>query len=209
MEKMLRTFAAWKLRNPVMRHKFLVNSSHRYSTENGLFMVLAWDYVFNPTHQKLECLRRHFLMRDKELTINLSSPQRARCLAILHSGEEPRDGLEATLALGRAGPSRGRAGVVTAAPVRARGTGVTARPMAAAGRGRAGGVRGGGAGDYNLATLALSIAVPEISTIQHGALGQPDYFLAGPKDAPLMHHLMSEMLPLIRAYWGEELDLLI
>lgn len=82
MEKMVRAFGHWRLNEPPTRHKLLVNSSHRYAHENALFMILAWDYVLNPTDRKITGLRDLFIRAKGDLFVNIPGPMRSKSSAL-------------------------------------------------------------------------------------------------------------------------------
>lgn len=207
MEDLLRSLEKWRVAEPGVRHKLAVNASHRFAAENAAFIILAWDYVFRPSDRKAEGLRDVFIKNEGKMFVNLSFAGRRNAMALLTAGTPPVNGLAARMALAAGPATRMRGPAVMSAPsMRGRAAGVSSRPMAGRVAGRAGGFRAGGAGNYNLVTKALNIAVPEIDVVIREAVGQPEDFHASEKVAERLHYLLTEQLPLLRGYWGADLD---
>lgn len=210
MERLLKAFATWRLAEPGARHKLLVNASHNFASENALFMICAWDYVFHANGTKAEGFRELFLERSGKLSVNLPDALRQGALGLLRTGTSYVPAPERMMAIARGPGTRLRGpATVAAPPARGRGLGTSHRPMGAAGREVAGGIRLGGAANYNLVTQALTVAVPEIDTLIRDAVGQPGDFHAGPKVDGPGHPLLAEAVALVRGFWGADVEALI
>lgn len=142
MQKSLALFSRYKVSEPNYRRALYLHSSAQHSEENVLYMICCWDYIFNPTDEKIEGLKKVFLETGAPSEVNISSSNRKLALGLL-----------------------GELGIADVIPSKGYGAGARGRLRSAAVFNRTavrtGGIYEGGAGNYNLATKAIETSLPE------------------------------------------------
>lgn len=179
MENTIKTFEAWKLSLPRERHKLSVYFSHRLQSENILFLICAWDYIYRPCDAKASGLRDLFIRASSVCELNVSSSSRTKALLQFSPATIERSFAKHESQQRHVFKSR-RSGFLS-----------------------------GGAGNYNLVVRGLEFLVPEVSRLlgnpegidfQSGEIG---------RFSRLHHYSMKNALPHVEKYWGGDFKDLI
>ena len=131
MQKSLKLFSEWKVEQPAQRRAMYVHSSQQFNHENILYLICCWDYVYKPTDDKLQGLVNLFIVNNAPAMINISGSNRKKALKLLGNPAAPKVSYEG---------SNKRAPITLL---------------------HKGGVKGGGAANYNLMTQAIEVTLPE------------------------------------------------
>ena len=131
MEKTIRLFTEWKVEQPTQRRAMYVHSSHQFNHENVLYLICCWDYVYKPTDAKVQGLIDVFITANAPGEINVSGSNRKKALKLLGNPAAPKVSYEGT---------NKRAPITLL---------------------HKGGVKTGGAANYNLMTQAIEVTLPE------------------------------------------------
>ena len=131
MEKVIDLFAKWKLEQPTQRRALYVHSCHLLQYESVLYMICSWDYVYRPSDTKSKGLTDLFIRTGSAGEVNVSSGHRKAALKLIDKPAAPTVMNEGT--------NWKRAVKLL----------------------RRGGVKSGGAGNYNLTTKAIEQTLPE------------------------------------------------
>ncbi|MEM9058501.1 MAG: hypothetical protein AAGD86_13555 [Pseudomonadota bacterium] len=139
-----------------------------------LYLICAYDYIFDPKDKKIEGLHDLFIARKAPIEINVSSTNRDRAVSYLTAP---------TTMLGAKRSQRSR----------------KKRRMAWFPLLRQGGAMQGGVANYNLTTKAIEATLPEcfkqVSQAVHTAAGAGSGSIAMPRH-------VTKQVSLIADYWG-------
>lgn len=131
MEKTIELFTKWKVEQPTQRRALYVHSCHLLQYESVLYMICAWDYVYRPTDTKAAGITDLFIRTGSAGEVNVSYSNRKAAVKLIDKPAAPT--------VMNLGTNWKRAAKLL----------------------RRGGVKPGGAGNYNLTTKAIEQTLPE------------------------------------------------
>ena len=181
MQKMLENFKEYGIGDLQKQRKAFIHAVKAFEGEGVLFLICARNYVFKPTDEKAEALIELFLKPAPKtghdancLSINISGFTRQKLFKILQTPK-------VVVSNGAGGDPRQVTNFV-----------------------KRGGFSKGSAGNYNLVTKALDLAVEDLTNrnSSFNQLKDLDHSKQGASTIPALGRNLVEVL---RPYWGKEL----
>ena len=175
MEKTINLFAKWKVEQPTQRRALYVHSCHLLQYETVLYFICAWDYVYRPTDAKGKGIVDLFIRTGAAGEVNVSYGNRKAAVRLI---DKP------------AAPTVMNVGTNWRRKIMLR---------------RTGGVKSGGAGNYNLTTKAIEQTLPEcMAQVDDNNLGDKRLSIAVQKGVGNLRPTASaqNIVRQIAQYWG-------
>ena len=178
LESCLDTFNKWRIEKKEHRRTLVFLSSESFSTENALFVICCWDYIYRPDDTKAEGLFKIFIERTGLAYVNVPDASR---LAAMGQVQEPMKGLPFPR------PQKQRLLAETATENR-------------------GGLKLGdstaSAGNYNLVTNSIAETMPEIVRLLQNNISNLVAKIANGIGKMELNSTARENLGHVHSFWG-------